>query len=201
MTRAIILDLGRVLVPFDFSRAYRVVSERAGIPPEEVRARILAANLIIPFESGQMEPAEFVRRLTRAIGVEIDYEEFCRVWSLIFLPETLIPEDWVRSLRARYRTVLLSNTNSIHYAMLRANYAILEHFDAYVLSHEVGAMKPDPRIYVAAIEAARCPPQECFYTDDVAEFVEAGRAAGLDAVQFHNAEQLRAELSVRGIKL
>ena len=201
MIRTIILDLGRVLVPFDFSRAYRVVSERAGIPPEEVRARIIAAQLIVPFESGQMEPAEFVLRMSQAIGVPMEYDEFSRIWSLIFLPETLIPEEWVRSLHTRYRTVLLSNTNAIHYSMLRANYPILAHFHAYVLSHEVKAMKPDPRIYAAAIEAAQCRPNECFYTDDVPEFVEAGRAAGLEAVQFQNADQLRSQLALRGIML
>jgi putative hydrolase of the HAD superfamily len=83
--------------------------------------------------------------------------------------------------------------------MIRARYPILRHFDAYVLSYEVGAMKPEPRIYAAAIEAAQCAPQECFFTDDIPEYVEGARQAGIDAVVFEGAEALERELRARGV--
>jgi putative hydrolase of the HAD superfamily len=199
MIRSIILDLGRVLVPFDFGRGYARMSERTGLAPGEIRSRIAASGLVPQLESGRIGDEEFVSRVTAMMGVQMGMTEFSEFWSSIFLPETLIPEEWVRNLRTRYRTVLLSNTNGIHYAMLRAKYSILEHFDAYVLSHEVGAMKPDPKIYAAAIEAAQARPEECFFTDDVAEFVEGARAAGIDAVHFVDAAKLRADLGARGV--
>jgi HAD superfamily hydrolase (TIGR01509 family) len=61
-------------------------------------------------------------------------------------------------------------------------------------------MKPDPKIYRAAIERAGCLPGECFYADDIAAYVEAARAVGLDAVQFENLAQLQRELTSRGIR-
>jgi putative hydrolase of the HAD superfamily len=103
------------------------------------------------------------------------------------------------SLRSRYRLVLLSNTNALHIRMLRATYPHLQHFHAQVLSHEVKAMKPSPRIYAAAVEQARCRPEECFFTDDVAAYVEGAREYGIDAVQFQNLEQLQKELAARGV--
>ena len=103
-------------------------------------------------------------------------------------------------LFSRYRLLLLSNTNAIHYEMLEANYPILRHFEVRILSHEVGAMKPDPKIYRAAIAGAGCRPEEIFFTDDIAEFVEAARRQGIDAAQFSSLPQLERDLKARGIE-
>jgi HAD superfamily hydrolase (TIGR01509 family) len=62
-------------------------------------------------------------------------------------------------------------------------------------------MKPNPAIYHAAVAAAGCRPEECFYTDDIVQFVEAARALGIDAVQFQSREQLERELNARGIRV
>ncbi len=58
-------------------------------------------------------------------------------------------------------------------------------------------MKPSPRIYEKAIEAAGCAASECFFTDDIEENVEAAKQMGMDAVQFLSAAQIREELSRR----
>lgn len=199
MIRTVIFDLGRVLVPFDFQRGYRAMSEHCGLPPEEVRARLGRDSLVNGFESGEFDGPEFVRRVAALLDTQISYDRFSEIWSSVFLPDTLIPESMVEGIRRNYRTVLLSNTNPIHFAMLSDTYPILRHFDAYVLSHEVKAMKPLPRIYEAAIAQAQCAPPECFFTDDVAEYVEGAKRAGIDAVQFQNHAQIEMELRARGV--
>jgi FMN phosphatase YigB (HAD superfamily) len=96
--------------------------------------------------------------------------------------------------------VLLSNTNPIHFEMIRATFPhYLRHFDQLVLSYEAKALKPQPEIYRAAIEAARCPAEECFFTDDILEYVEGARRLGIDAVQFESPQQIERELRARGI--
>ena len=197
--KAVIFDLGRVIVPFDFRRGYERIAPLCGLPAEEIPKRIAPSGLVNRFESGAIAPRDFVREFSKLIGLETSYETFCEIWSSIFLPETLIPESMVAGIAQRYRTVLLSNTNAIHYAMLRANYPLLRHFHACVLSFEVGAMKPMPAIYRRAIEAAQCLPGECFFTDDMPAFVEAARAQGIDAVKFESAAQIEAELHKRGV--
>jgi len=197
--RTLIFDLGRVIVPFDFRRGYERMAERCGLTPEEVRARLKSDGLVYAFESGGIGRHEFHRRVAGLLETDVGYEEFREIWFSIFLPETLIPDSLVGALHRRYRLVLLSNTNVIHFEMIRERYPILRHFDAFVLSYEAGAMKPDPRIYAAAIEAARCAPQECFFTDDIPEYVEGARQAGIDAVVFEGAEALERELRARGV--
>lgn len=199
MIRALIFDLGRVIVPFDFSRGYARMAECCPLAPEQIRERLKSDGLVHAFESGRMDRYEFHRRVAQLLESSVPYDEFCEIWFSVFLPETLVPERLVEALHQRYRLVLLSNTNPIHFEMIRERYPILRHFDAFVLSYEAGAMKPEPRIYAAAVEAARCAPGECFFTDDIPQYVEAARQAGIDAVVFEGAEALERELRARGI--
>lgn len=199
MIRTLIFDLGRVIVPFDFRRGYEAMSRRCGLPPDEVRSRLASDGLVRAFESGAMGVREFHRRVQELLETDVPFDEFREIWFSIFLPETLISDEFLEKLHSRRRTVLLSNTNALHFEMIRERYPILRHFDAFVLSCEVGAMKPDPRIYEAALAAAGCAPGECFYTDDIPEFVEAARRIGIDAVVFQNQEQLERELAARGV--
>jgi putative hydrolase of the HAD superfamily len=140
-----------------------------------------------------------VTELSKHLNLDTSYENFCEIWSSIFLPETLIPEAMLREIARNYRMVLLSNTNAIHFAMVREKYPLLRHFHSFVLSYEVGAMKPLPLIYKRAIEEAGCRAEECFFTDDIPEYVAAARAQGIDAVQFESAAQVEAELGKRGV--
>jgi glucose-1-phosphatase len=199
MIKAIIFDLGRVIVPFDFTRGYTRMSPLCGIPAAEIPGRIATTGLVGRFESGQVEPRDFVAQLSRHLNLNASYEDFCTIWSSIFLPETLVREDLLRELRRNYRLLLLSNTNAIHFEMIRENYPLLQHFHAFVLSYEVGAMKPSPIIYQKAIAEAGCQPGECFFTDDIAEYVEAARSQGIDAVQFRSSAQIEEELRRRGV--
>lgn len=199
MVKAVIFDLGRVIVPFDFRRGYAKLAPLCGLSESEIPRHLATTDLVQRYESGAIESRDFVQELSSHLKFETSYENFCEIWSSIFLPETLIPESMLEGISRRHRLVLLSNTNEIHFSMIRENYPLLRHFDELVLSYEVGAMKPLPRIYERAIEAAQCAPGECFYTDDILPYVEGGRAAGMDAVQFESAEQIQRELEQRGV--
>lgn len=198
MYKAIIFDLGRVLIHFDFKRGYRELEGLCPYPAAEIPRRIAATGLVERFETGLVEPRDFVGQLCGALEMRVDYDRFCRIWSGIFA-HTLVPESMLEGLAARYRLLLLSNTNAIHFQMIRENYPLIRHFHDLVLSYEVKAAKPRPEIYRAAVERAGCGPEECFYTDDIADYVEGARRLGIDAVQFHSAEQLQEEMKARGI--
>ena len=198
MLKAIIFDLGNVIVPFDFRRAYARLEPLCKFSTEEIRSRLRATGLVQRFETGQVEEHRFVDEFSAALELKISYEEFCDLWSSIFLPEPLISEALLESLARRYPLLLLSNTNPIHIAMVRANYPLLRHFRHAVLSHEVGAAKPSPKIYQEAVRKAGCEPGECFFTDDIELYVEAARAFGIQAVQFQSEAQIERELRDRG---
>jgi len=197
--KAVIFDLGNVIVPFDFQIGYAGIKRLCGHPAEEVRRRLRTTDLVTRFESGQVDPEEFVRQLSGLLEMKTSYQEFCDVWTSVFLPETLVPDSLLERIHEHHRLLLLSNTNDIHYSMIERTYPILRHFDDRVLSYRVGAMKPSARIYREAIARAGCRPEECFFTDDVAAYVEGARREGIDAVQFQSAAQVEQDLSARGV--
>jgi putative hydrolase of the HAD superfamily len=200
--KTIIFDLGGVIVPFDFGLAYKRLHELTGLDVEEVRRRISATDLPERLESGRIKPEAFAQDLTSLLDLQMDYKAFCDLFSCIFYcRETIVPESLIRRLKENYRLLLLSNTNAIHFDMLRENYPLLRHFDRWILSFEVGAMKPEARIYQEAIRHSGCEPGNCFFTDDVPQYVEGARREGIDAVQFRSVEQLESDLRSRGVQV
>jgi len=166
----------------------------------EIPKRLAGTGLVERFETGLIEPRDFVEQISRTLDLRMDYEQFSEIWSSIFTHE-LLPEAMLEGLARRYRMVLISNTNALHFEMLRSAYGhLLRHFDELVLSYEVKAMKPRPEIFRAAVAGAQCRAEECFYTDDIAAYVEGARKLGIDAVQFESREQIEGERRARGIR-
>jgi glucose-1-phosphatase len=199
MHKAIIFDLGKVLVPFDFKIGYRALEVACPYKAEEIRRRIKNTGLVDRLEKGLIGPLDFVERLSEALESRLDYANFCRAWSSIFHGQ-LLADALLESLAARYRLLLLSNTNAIHWEMIRENYPMIRYFHDRILSFEVHSMKPEPEIFEAAVARAGCRAEECFFTDDMADNVEAAKRLGMDAVQFQSPAQLEDEMARRGIR-
>ena len=199
MHKAILFDLGRVLINFDFQRGYRALAGLCPYAAEEIPRRLSGTGLVERFETGLVEPRDFVDQMRRILDLKVDFDQFRAIWSSIFT-DILIPESMLERLGRRYRLVLVSNTNALHFEMIRQTYGhLLRHFDDLVLSFEVHAMKPRPEIFQAAVERAGCRPEECFYTDDIASYIEAATRMGIDAVAFESRMQLEGEMRGRGI--
>lgn len=199
MIQTLIFDLGGVIVPLDYRAARAAIQRVSSLSPESIEERIASSGLVEPFETGKLSAEEFYQALSAHLGLKVSYEEFVLLWSALFPAQTLIPEAFLEGLHRRYKLILLSNTNPIHFSYIQRNYPILRHFDAYVLSYQVGVLKPERAMYEAALAAAGCQPEECFYTDDDPRNVEAALRFGFDAELFQGFEQLRQALVRRSI--
>jgi glucose-1-phosphatase len=199
MHKAILFDLGRVLIDFDFRRGFRALEGLCPYAADEIPRRLAGTGLVERFETGLVEPRDFVDQMRRILDLKVDYDQFRAIWGSIFTG-ILIPETMLEGLARRYRMVLVSNTNALHFEMLPETYGhVLRHFHERVLSYEVHAMKPRPEIFQAALERAGCQPGECFYTDDIAAYIEGARRMGIDGVRFESLAQLEVEMRGRGI--
>jgi len=197
--KTVIFDLGKVIISFDFKRGYQRLEKLCKYPAAEIPQRIGSTDLVKRFETGLVEPEDFVRQISAVLDLHISYEQFCEVWSSVFLPDPLIPESMLAGIARRYRLLLLSNTNAIHFQMIERTYPLMRHFHERILSYRVRAMKPSPAIYREALALARCRPEECFYTDDILDYVDGAKREGIDAVQFESCAQIQRELAGRGV--
>lgn len=200
--RFIYFDLGQVLVTFDYGRMLRQVAEVAGIDPSDVEKVIFASGLQSQYERGQITTAQFYEAFCQRTGTRPPLAELEHAASDFFELNTSIVPVVAQVWQAGYRPGVLSNTCDLHWHHCRREFALVrETFDVCVLSYEVGAAKPEPAIYAAAIERAGCRPEEIFFTDDIAGHVLGAQAAGIDAVQYTSTPALVDALRARGVEL
>ncbi|HYK87360.1 MAG TPA: HAD family phosphatase [Acidobacteriota bacterium] len=196
--RCILLDLGQVLVGFDFRRFGEWIMALTGLNSEQLRSAMTANGLAHKYETGLLEDTDFHREVCRRVKTDIPWHQFIDAWNDIFFPTPLISEDLVVTLSRRCTLWVVSNTNRIHFDFIQTRYShLLRHFAGFILSHEVGLAKPDPAIYRLALEKAGVEAREALFVDDQPANVEAARGVGIDSFQFLNPDQFVHELYSR----
>ncbi len=197
----IIFDLGNVLIPFNYSRAVEKLNNiQTGLGDTFLKNYYDHYHIHRSFEKGEMTEDDFISTMLGWIDHKIDSETFCRYYADIFI----VNEDVVSLLpvlKKNYTLVLLSNTNSIHQRYGWQRYTFLRYFDKLILSHEVGSVKPEEKIYRAVEEFSKCPPSEHIFIDDIQKYAQAARNLGWDAIHFNNYNNLVEELYKRKIIL
>ena len=196
---AIVFDLGNVLIPFDYTPAISKLNQiQSGLGDKFAEFYKANYSLHRDFERGSIPETSFINKMLEVVDHKINAETFCRIFSDIFtLNEeviTLLP-----ILKNNYKLFLLSNTNSIHQKYGWQKYEFLNYFDTLILSHEVGSVKPEEKIYLAVEEASGFPSAEHFYIDDILEYVDAAKKIGWDAVQFVTYKNLLTNLKERKV--
>jgi putative hydrolase of the HAD superfamily len=176
------------------------MGELCGRTGPEIRHLLIDSGLQWDFERGRLTPEEFHRRFEECVGQPLDREALRRAGSDIFDLNPAMPPLLEALAQAGVRLVLLSNTSASHFKFVKETFDILEHFDDFVLSFEVGAIKPAPEIFEAALQKIECAPGECLYTDDIAEYVEAARGYSIDAEVFTGADDFAEHLRRRGFE-
>jgi glucose-1-phosphatase len=201
----LIFDFGNVVGFFDYLRVFERLASGAGISATELRDDLLArgfADLLAEFEGGRIEPEAFRARLIELARLEVDYPSFVAAWQDIFRPNESVA-DLVASLKAAgYSLYLGSNTNLLHATHYRRQFArTLDLFDGFILSYEVGHLKPAREFFDACVAAARVPARSCVFIDDVPENVEGARRAGLMSIHYVDTPTLIRELSRVGVEI
>lgn len=96
------------------------------------------------------------------------------------------------------RVGLLSNINDRYVKLIR-DFGFYEPFDPCLLSCEMGLEKPDPKAYELLLQTIALKAEDIVFIDDKAENVASAKKMGIDAIVFESEEQVRSELSKRGL--
>ena len=199
----VFLDLGNVLFTFDRARAFLQMAAVSGAAPDAIEQVVMEGGLQDEFEAGRIDWAAFHAEFGRRTGTASDPVALARAASDMFT----LRADMIPVLAGLERIGcpfgILSNTCAIHWEhLLAGGWAPLTGaVSRIVLSYEVGALKPDRRIFSAATAVAGVAPERIFFTDDLPQHVAGARAAGWDAELFTSAAGLLAALHDRGLNL
>ncbi|MGD9890761.1 MAG: HAD family hydrolase [Dehalococcoidia bacterium] len=192
--RALILDLGNVLIHHDNDRLYRDLADASAGEPAVVLDALRSEGVGRMINTTDGPPSLVYEAIAPAIGFRGDLVAFSAIWNGIFTPYAAMTPI-IEALRGRVRLLVLSNTNAMHMDYIRAQLPVLDAFDAVLTSYELGMMKPEAAIYRAALSVAGVAPEEAAFFDDVLGHVEGARAAGIRGFLFTDARQFVQDLT------
>ena len=187
--RAVLWDIGGVLErvgPPLWTETWRV---RLGLSRSQFDAAVSQVDPEGLAETGGFSEAQMraaYEKTLRLSHVEAD-ELMADVWDWYCgeLDEQLVA--YVRRLRPRVRTGIVSNSADGARREETRRYGFPDLVDDIVYSHEVGLAKPDPAIYTRACSRLSVKPTEAVLVDDVPANVDGAAAVGLHAVLHESA--------------
>ncbi len=191
----VIFDFGGVLARTEDRAPRAQLAAHFGMTYEELDALVFGSETAQQAALGRISAAQHWQAVARRL--EWPLEELPALqrafWGGDELDEMLL--DFLRSLRSRWRTALLSNAWDDLRAGLESEWRIADAFDRIFISAELGLAKPDPAIYAEVQRRLQTPPERLIFVDDFEENVAAARQAGWMAVHFRNAGQAVAEVN------
>lgn len=193
--RAVIFDVGRVIIRVDLSRSMARLGQRDGLTHLEVLRELEADPRWADWQEGRITPRDWYAHLAQKLQFAYDFDEFCAIWNGVLAPGQILPDELFERLGRQCRLGLLSNTDPIHVAHFEANYSFVSHFPARVYSCRAGSSKPAPAIYHHALREVEAVPDDALFIDDVLENVTAAVNLGIHGYQFTSAAELNDDLS------
>ena len=199
--RAIIFDIGRVLVRVDIRKAQMGLAKGLSLTPEELWSAIERDPRWPDWQEGRMAAEDWHLNLCSKLGIPLGFEEFTEVWNSALDPHPIHVDSFFEHLSKSYRLGLLSNTDPIHVAHLESTYSFFRYFPkpVRIYSCSVGSSKPNPLIFREALRACGVKADQAVYIDDIAAYAEAARTLGCVGIQFQSPDKLRADLAAIGI--
>jgi len=196
-TKAVVFDLGGVLIDWDPRYLYRkLLADEAAV--EEFLATVCTPEWNAeqdrgrPFAEGVAELAE--RHPEHAADIAAYHER----WPEMLAGEIPGTVEVLADLRAAgVPLYALTNWAAETFAITRERFEFLDWFCGLLVSGEEGMTKPDPAIFRLLLDRFGLDPAATVFVDDSEANVAAARGLGIDAVRFTGPERLRRELSAR----
>lgn len=179
--KAVIFDIGKVLVHYDPAPILAALAEISAANPDDIQAALAAIR--IPLNTGEMDARRMHRYLIGRCGASADWDSFYAA-ACHSLARREAPLGFVKQLAGKpgLKLGIISNTNDIHALWLHENLPEFRLMDAVILSPEVGLTKPDPAIYRLALERLALEPAQAFFLDDLEKNVTAAQELGMAAL-------------------
>lgn len=198
MIKTVYFDIGNVLIFFSLPKMVEQLSSCTGLHPTAIQKGFFETDMRERYEKGLINTEQLYHFFQEKGEKRFSLSEFRAAFADIFTLNTeLLPI--VKALKKeKIELILLSNTSPCHFEYIRQSYPVIQLFDQQILSYELGTWKPDLRIFQEALKVTNASPEECFYTDDIPEFVAQARSVGLPAEVFTTAAACKEHLIARG---
>ncbi len=198
--KAVIFDMGGVILRTDELTSRTQLAAKFDLSRKELENVVFQSAESVRAELGEFTREQHWKNIARLLRFpESELDEFQRAyWEGDAVDAEL--ETFIRGLRPRYKTGLLSNAwQGTREMTVQRGYTFLTAFDETIFSCEVHLRKPDARIFHLILERLGVKADEAVFVDDFIRNIEGARVAGLKTVWFKDRESAVRELREMGV--
>lgn len=193
----VIFDLGEVFTDVHFHKTTTAFNQLAEGGSIDLFSYEKQSSLFDWIETGKITPENFVKALQDRLKPNTSEREIGAAWTALLGETHLDKLELANALRPKFKTFILSNTNSMHieaiYKELKINHKVhgLEpFFDKVYFSHDIGYRKPDAAAYLVVLNQNNLKASETIFIDDKLENTQAAAALGMEVIQLVDKEEL-----------
>ena len=203
--KAIIFDLGGVVVELDFSRFFKDVIEISPLntPNSSLLLEFWRQSDI--YHQGKITNEDFYSQACELLQTcALDQDQFFDSFNSVISHVKKEVLELIKNVKEQnnIKLLCLSNVNASHWHyLMEQDKKIIDQFDELILSFEVHMTKPDPRLFKLAIQKAGCRPEEIVFIDDGLNNIRSARELGIIGIKFSNLETLIDDLKSLEINL
>lgn len=193
--KALLLDLGGVVIDVDPQRCFEYWAEAAGVEVGPIAARWSADDTYEAFEIGAIGFDEYIESLSSRLGIALGEDDWRAGWNALLGDAIADVVAALPALASRVPLYCFSNTNVVHQAAWERRHAdALTPFRRIYVSWRLGLRKPSVAAYQRVADDIGVAPEDIVFLDDNAANVRGASAAGFVARHVPNAAATLAAL-------
>lgn len=193
----IIFDFGGVILNIDYNRSVEAFKKIGLIHFEKYYSQAEQKELFDNLETGYISPQDFRNELKRHLDGNYTDADIDKAWNAMLLD---LPEERVQlldSIKSKYRTFLLSNTNKIHHTAFSSSLKkkfnrdiFSELFEKAYFSHEINMRKPNAEIFELVLNENGLKKEETLFIDDSIQHIEGANKLGIQTIFLKKGESI-----------
>jgi FMN phosphatase YigB (HAD superfamily) len=200
LVRALLFDLGGVVINFSFEGAFRSWAARAGCDPMLIAERFSMDEFYEQHERGEIPSSSYFATLRHTLEIELSDLEFAEGWNDVFLGPVSGMSDVLSIAQRHLPLFALTNSNPSHKSVWEALYRNeLRPFRTIFVSSDLGMRKPDPETFRLVAKLMGFEPGEILFFDDAPINVAGAHTAGMQGEVVSSINDVRRVLSRIGL--
>lgn len=202
--KAIVFDVGDVILKEDPQIAREVVSKKFNLNSEKFRA--YSKKVLGDSYMGKLAYIDFFKGLIKENNLKATPEEMVEEWRRVRVETSswiMKNKELLQKLNRNYLTISLTNSTKLNDGIdiRKEAYGL---FKMNIISHELGMKKPDEDIYqylLEKLELLGVESQEIAYVDDKEENLIPAKNLGINVILFKEDADLERELNRFGVRV
>lgn len=191
----LMFDLGGVVIDIERQRCVDALTALGMTNADEMIGLYRQSGPFLRLEAGELSPADFCEAMRATMPEGVTDAQIKQAISRFIVGIPVHRLEALRSLRERYGTYVLSNTNPIMFEGVIADLFKQEgrdidaYFDGVTVSYHAGSNKPSPEIFRYAIAHMGIQPEETLFLDDSQRNLDAAAEFGFSVALVPEGEE------------